>query len=201
MLLGLFIKRDTSGGGAFYLVNLLQLSSYPKRFNLFCTQIEAKGRIGIPNCSIMNSSTDRIKLKTFVALTMDVASASPCRYFFEIMSYFATAEREKRRLKELASPEGRDDLNWYNQKEKRTVLEVLQAFPSVQMPFKWLVQLTPPLMKRAFSISSSPLAHPNQIHLTVSIVSWLTPLKRKRYGLCSTWLAGLSPNKGACCFF
>jgi len=83
MLLGLFIKRDTSGGGAFYLVNLLQLSSYPKRFNLFCTQIEAKGRIGIPNCSIMNSSTDRIKLKTFVALTMDVASASPCRYFFE----------------------------------------------------------------------------------------------------------------------
>ncbi|KAG2550132.1 hypothetical protein PVAP13_9KG238100 [Panicum virgatum] len=168
--------------------------------------IEAKGRIGIPNCSIMNSSTDRIKLKTFVALTMDVASASPCRYFFEarlialtsfclIMSYFATAEREKRRLKELASPEGRDDLNWYNQKEKRTVLEVLQAFPSVQMPFKWLVQLTPPLKKRAFSISSSPLAHPNQIHLTVSIVSWLTPLKRKRYGLCSTWLAGLSPNK------
>jgi len=26
---------------------------------------------------------DRIKLKTFVALTMDIASASPRRYFFE----------------------------------------------------------------------------------------------------------------------
>lgn len=64
------------------------------------------------------------------------------------------------------------------------------------MPFEWLVQLTPPLKKRAFSISSSPLVHPNQIHLTVSVVSWLTPFKRARHGLCSTWLAGLSPNEG-----
>ena len=53
----------------------------------------------------------------------------------QIMSYFATAEREKRRLKYLASPEGmpfeskgeEDDLSWYNQKEKRTVLEVMPS--------------------------------------------------------------------------
>ncbi|KAF6995512.1 hypothetical protein CFC21_012001 [Triticum aestivum] len=126
---------------------------------------------------------DPIKLKTFVALTMDV------------MSYFATDEREKAKLRDYTSPEGRGDLYRYNQKENRTVLEVLADFPSVQMPFEWLVQLTPPLKKRAFSISSSPLVHPNQIHLTVSVVSWLTPWKRTRHGLCSTWLAGLSPNE------
>ena len=63
----------------------------------------------------------------------------------------------------------------------RKYKKVLEDFPSVQMPFAWLVQLTPPLKKRAFSISSSPLAHPNQIHLTVSIVSWLTPFKRTRH--------------------
>uniref|UniRef100_N1QT22 NADPH-dependent diflavin oxidoreductase 1 n=1 Tax=Aegilops tauschii TaxID=37682 RepID=N1QT22_AEGTA len=128
---------------------------------------------------------DPIKLKTFVALTMDV------------MSYFATDEREKAKLRDYTSPEGRGDLYRYNQKENRTVLEVLADFPSVQMPFEWLVQLTPPLKKRAFSISSSPLVHPNQIHLTVSVVSWLTPWKRTRHGLCSTWLAGLSPNEGS----
>jgi hypothetical protein len=33
----------------------------------------------------------------------------------------------------------------------------------VLVPFEWLVQLTPPLKKRAFSISSSPLVHPSQI--------------------------------------
>lgn len=137
-----------------------------------------------------------IRLKTFVELTMDIASASPRRYFFEVMSHYATAEHEKERLKYFASPEGRDDLYQYNQKERRTVLEVLDDFPSVQMPFEWLVQLVPPLKTRAFSISSSPVAHPNQVHLTVSVVSWTTPFKRKRSGLCSKWLAELDPQQG-----
>ncbi|VFQ83550.1 unnamed protein product [Cuscuta campestris] len=137
-----------------------------------------------------------VKLRTFVELTMDISSASPRRYFFEIMSYFATSEHEKERLQYFASPEGRDDLYQYNQKERRTVLEVLVDFPSVQMPFEWLVQLVPPLKTRAFSISSSPLVHPNQVHLTVSVVAWTTPYGRKRKGLCSSWLAGLDPQQG-----
>lgn len=136
-----------------------------------------------------------VKLKTFVELTMDVASASPRRYFFEVMSVFASVEHEKERLQYFASPEGRDDLYQYNQKERRTVLEVLEDFPSVQMPFEWLVQLVPPLKTRAFSISSSPSVHPNEVHLTVSVVSWTTPYKRKRIGLCSSWLASLDPQQ------
>ncbi|KAK6927958.1 Flavodoxin/nitric oxide synthase [Dillenia turbinata] len=130
------------------------------------------------------SSMDPVKLKTFVELTMDV------------MSFFASAQHEKERLQYFASPEGRDDLYQYNQKERRTVLEVLEDFPSVQMPLAWLVELVPTLKTRAFSISSSHSAHPNQVHLTVSVVSWTTPFKRKRTGLCSQWLAGLDPQRG-----
>ncbi|KAK1395530.1 hypothetical protein POM88_005393 [Heracleum sosnowskyi] len=52
---------------------------------------------------------------------------------------------------------------------------VLEGFPSVQIPFEWLV---PPLKTRAFSISSSHLVHPNQVHLTVKVVSWITPSNR-----------------------
>lgn len=137
-----------------------------------------------------------VKLRTFVEFSMDVASASPRRYLFEVMSFFATAEHERERLKYFASPEGRDDLYQYNQKERRTVLEVLEDFPSVQMPFEWLVQLVPPLKPRAFSISSSQSAHPNQVHLTVNVVSWTTPYKRKKKGLCSSWLAALDPCDG-----
>ncbi|KAK3409369.1 hypothetical protein EUGRSUZ_J01497 [Eucalyptus grandis] len=144
------------------------------------------------------ASTVPIKLRTFVELAMDISSASPRRYLFEVMSYFATAEHEKERLQYFASAEGRDDLYQYNQKERRTVLEVLQDFPSVQLPLEWLVQLVPPLKTRAFSISSSPSAHPNQVHLTVNVVSWKTPFKRNRAGLCSMWLANLDPNQGAC---
>ncbi|XP_050383983.1 NADPH-dependent diflavin oxidoreductase 1 isoform X2 [Argentina anserina] len=112
------------------------------------------------------------------------------------MSMFATAEHEKERLQYFVSPEGRDDLYQYNQRERRTVLEVLEDFPSVQMPFEWLVQLVPPLKTRAFSISSSPTVHPNQVHLTVSVVLWTTPFKRNRAGLCSNWLAKLDPEQG-----
>ncbi|OVA01425.1 Flavodoxin [Macleaya cordata] len=167
--------------------------------DMFIT-VQRKGiENGVPDSPI-NSSSGPVKLRTFVELAMDVASASPRRYFFEarilyVMSFFASAEHEKERLQYFASPEGRDDLYQYNQKERRTVLEVLEDFPSVQMPFEWLVQLVPPLKTRAFSISSSPLAHPNQVHLTVSVVSWKTPFKRTRSGLCSTWLAGLDPEE------
>ncbi|KAL5220997.1 hypothetical protein ABZP36_025710 [Zizania latifolia] len=174
------------------------IDSFMERCNLdpdcYIT-IRAKDKDKVSKGSLVNGFMDCIKLKTFVALTMDVASASPRRYFFEVMSFFATAEHEKEKLQYFASPEGRDDLYQYNQKEGRTVLEVLQDFPSVQMPFEWLVQLTPPLKKRAFSISSSPLTDSNQIHLTVSIVSWHTPFKRTRHGLCSSWLAELNPNQ------
>jgi hypothetical protein len=37
----------------------------------------------VSKCSLVNGMIDRIKLKTFVALAMDVTSASPRRYFFE----------------------------------------------------------------------------------------------------------------------
>ncbi|XP_057950039.1 NADPH-dependent diflavin oxidoreductase 1 isoform X2 [Malania oleifera] len=143
----------------------------------------------------INAPDVPLKLRTYVELTMDVASASPRRYFFEVMSFFATAQHEKERLQYFASPEGRDDLYQYNQKDRRTVLEVLEDFPSVQIPFEWLVQLVPPLKTRAFSITSSHSAHPNQVHLTVNVVSWTTAFKRKRTGLCSMWLAGLDPQQ------
>lgn len=136
-----------------------------------------------------------VRLRKFVELTMDIASAYPRRYFFEVMSFFASAEHEKEKLQYFASPEGRDDLYQYNQKEMRTVLEVLEDFASVQMPFEWLVQLVPPLKPRQFSIASSLNVHPDQIHLTVSVVSKTTPFKRKRTGLCSSWLAGLDPSE------
>eukprot|EP01018_Ginkgo_biloba_P003361 Gb_02334 [translate_table: standard] len=152
-----------------------------------------KSRLGLDKRDLLTQRP--VKLRTLVESTMDIASASPHRYFFEVMSHFATAEHEKERLQYFASPEGRDDLYQYNQKERRTVLEVLEDFPSVHFPLEWLVQLVPRLRSRMFSISSLLLAHPKQVHLTVVVVSWMTPFKRKRYGLCSAWLAQLDPNK------
>lgn len=137
-----------------------------------------------------------VTIRTLVQSVMDIASASPRRYFFEVMIHYATADHEKERLKYFVSPEGRDDLYQYNQRERRNVLEVLQDFPSVHLPLEWLLQLVPRLQPRFFSISSSLLSHPNQVHITVAVQKWRTPMKRRRHGLCSTWLSGLDPQKG-----
>ncbi|KAK7273017.1 hypothetical protein RIF29_14063 [Crotalaria pallida] len=173
--------------------DLAAVDSVIRRCNLDPDSFISVNPRELDDCSA-DGSIVPVKLRTFVELTMDVASASPRRYFFEVMSFFATAEHEIERLKYFASSEGRDDMYQYNQKERRTVLEVLEDFPSVQMPFEWLVQLVPPLKTRAFSISSSQLAHPNQVHLTVNVVSWTTPYQRKKKGLCSSWLAALDPQ-------
>lgn len=63
----------------------------------------------------------------------------------------------------------------------RTLLEVLTVdFPSAKPSLEWLLQAGPRLQARAFSIASSPLAHPGRLHLTVAVVSWTTPYKRQR---------------------
>ncbi|RVW36488.1 NADPH-dependent diflavin oxidoreductase 1 [Vitis vinifera] len=131
------------------------------------------------------------------------------------MSFFATVEHEKERLQYFASPKGRDDLYQYNQKERRTVLEVqkrgfIDGFwgketngPEQQshvdsirgFPFS-ANAIRVAVAAGSYSISSSPLAHPNQVHLTVNVSPWTTLFKRKRMGLCSKWLTGLDPQQG-----
>lgn len=45
------------------------------------------------------------------------------------------------------------------------------------------------LQPRLYSISSSPLAHPSEVRLTVSVVRYTNDLGRNRKGVCSTYLA------------
>lgn len=72
----------------------------------------------------------------------------------------------------------------------RTVLEVLTDFKSAAVPLEWLLQTVPRLKPRLFSIASGPLLHPASVHLTVAVVEWATPYKRRRRGVCTSWLAG-----------
>lgn len=55
--------------------------------------------------------------------------------------------------------------------------EVLAQFPSCRPQASLLAALLPPLQPRFYSISSSPLAHPNKIHVTVAVVVYKTESK------------------------
>jgi sulfite reductase alpha subunit-like flavoprotein len=74
--------------------------------------------------------------------------------------------------------------------------QVLEDFPSVQLPLEWVLQVVPRLKTRSFSIASSLRAHANQAHVTLAVVKWVTKFKRSRLGLCSTWLSQLDPSTG-----
>lgn len=74
-----------------------------------------------------------VSLKTLVTNYLDIWG-TPRRYFFELLSYFATEEVHQERLRYFGSPEGQDDLRRYNHREKRTFVEVLADFSSARFP-------------------------------------------------------------------
>ncbi|MBH3393534.1 bifunctional nitrate reductase/sulfite reductase flavoprotein subunit alpha [Pseudomonas monteilii] len=84
-------------------------------------------------------------------------------------------------LQRLLQPECKAELqDWL---WGRQLVDVLRAFPQ-KMPLASWLDLLKPLQPRLYSISSSPLAHPDQVHLTVSTVRY-----GERKGVCSSFLA------------
>ncbi|KDR16972.1 NADPH-dependent diflavin oxidoreductase 1 [Zootermopsis nevadensis] len=123
-------------------------------------------------------------------------NAVPRRYFFHLLSNFTTSDLEKEKLTEFSTPEGQEELYNYSNRPRRTVLEVLQDFPqaTANIPLEYMFELFQPIRPRAFSVASSPKAHNEEIHILVAVVKYRTKLIAPRLGLCSNWLAGLTPG-------
>ncbi|XP_014675803.1 PREDICTED: NADPH-dependent diflavin oxidoreductase 1-like [Priapulus caudatus] len=122
--------------------------------------------------------------------------AVPKRYFFELLSHFASDELEKEKFQEFASSEGQQELYAYCNRPRRSIVEVLQDFVHVrgEIPFDRLFDLLPAMQPRAFSIASSLQAHPDEIQILMAVVEYRTKLLEPRRGVCSTWLSALTPG-------
>ncbi|WP_198536559.1 sulfite reductase subunit alpha [Paenibacillus sp. DMB5] len=72
----------------------------------------------------------------------------------------------------------------------RQLIDVLQEF-KVSLSAQELVEQLRPLQPRLYSISSSPKANPDEVHITVSTVRYESN-GRARKGVCSTFLADLA---------
>ncbi|MGW8364940.1 molybdopterin-dependent oxidoreductase [Streptomyces wedmorensis] len=89
-------------------------------------------------------------------------------------------------LKRLLRPGNKDELakwSWGLQ-----AADLLGAFPVRAAAADWAGVLKR-LQPRLYSISSSPLAHPGEVSLTVSVVRYANDRGRDRGGVCSTYLA------------
>ncbi len=70
----------------------------------------------------------------------------------------------------------------------RDLVDLLREYPGIIQTPADLVKMLPKLARRLYSISSSPAAHPGQVHTTVSVVRYNTH-QRERGGVCSTHLS------------
>ena len=95
---------------------------------------------------------------------------------------------ENKSLSEALSDENRDKLDKFLW--GKDIMDLLNIRLDIKFDLTQIMGWLKPLQHRAYSISSSPLAHPNQIHLTVATVRW-DHNDRAHGGVCSTYLADM----------
>jgi sulfite reductase (NADPH) flavoprotein alpha-component len=73
--------------------------------------------------------------------------------------------------------------------DDRQVLDLLMSFEARPPKPALFIECLAALQPRLYSIASSLLAHPDQVHLTVGVVRYVGPAGRGCKGVCSTYLA------------
>ncbi|KAI9745499.1 MAG: NAPDH-dependent diflavin reductase [Claussenomyces sp. TS43310] len=147
-------------------------------------------------------TTEPCTLRSLLLHNLDI-TAIPRRSFFDVISKFCSDETHRTRLQEFSNPVYSDEFFDFATRPRRSCLEILQDFPTVQFPFKYVLAVFPPLRKRQFSIASGGIqkeqsGHPSEettrLDLLVAIVKYRTVLKKVRQGVCSRYLTALKPG-------
>ncbi|XP_061672354.1 nitric oxide synthase, brain isoform X3 [Syngnathoides biaculeatus] len=143
----------------------------------------------IPPCTIVQA------FQYFLDIT-----TPPSPVLLQQFAALAANDKHKKRLEVLSKGlQEYEEWKWYN---TPTLVEVLEEFPSVQIPSTLLLTQLPLLQPRYYSISSSPDVHPGEIHLTVAVVSYRAkdgegPV---HHGVCSSWLNRIEKGDAVPCF-
>ena len=99
----------------------------------------------------------------------------------------AVAERtQSPELRSLLAPDAADALTRFL--AGRQIVDLLALLPGPTFTPGEFVACLRPLQPRLYSIASSPLCHPDEVHITVNIVRY-TSHGRQRKGVCSSFLA------------
>jgi cytochrome P450/NADPH-cytochrome P450 reductase len=86
-----------------------------------------------------------------------------------------------------------DDIHREQCPGAQSVLDVLDEFPSCDLPFEIFLDLLPPLRPRYYSISSSPLVSRDSCSITVGVVEGPARSRHRVFkGVCSNYLAAQS---------
>lgn len=153
-------------------------------------RVRVRARAGTA-ASLAPAMQNSCTVRTLLACALDLG-ASPRRHGFALLATCAAAPVEARRLEELASLAGLEDLHAYALRDRRTLAEVLTDFPSTRPSLAMLLELVPHLTPRAYSICSAQRCAPDRLELAVAVVCYRKGIREPRRGVASHWLASKS---------
>ncbi|KAI0457497.1 riboflavin synthase domain-like protein [Xylaria acuta] len=137
-----------------------------------------------PNSTLRNLLTDNYDI-----------TCIPRRTFFTQIAHYTADSTHKERLREFADISHSDEFHDYTSRPRRSILEVLQDFPSVRIPYQHVPAVFPVIRGREYSIASGGdlIDGPNGINidLVIALVKYKTVLRKTRQGLCSRYIASL----------
>lgn len=145
------------------------------------------------NCCRLPPCTVREALTHY----LDICSP-PTPRFLSALSCLANDRWDVFRLRKL-SQEPESYKKWRSF-HSPNLLDVLNEFPSLHVPPEFILTRLPLLQPRLYSISSSLSAHPEEVHLTMSLVRWIPQSGPSKFGVCTNFMDHL-PDGPVPCFF
>jgi sulfite reductase alpha subunit-like flavoprotein len=142
-----------------------------------------------------------LTLHSLLTNYLDIMSI-PRRSFFSHLAHYTKDPFHVERLQEFTNPEYIDELYDYTTRPRRSILEVLDEFTSVKIPWQRICSMIPLLRGRQFSIASGgslkthpSIEHSTKVELLIAIVKYKTIIKRIRQGVCTRYIASLEPGQ------
>lgn len=147
-------------------------------------EVSIESNPAFPDLKVPECFQSALTLKEILTKYTDILSC-PSKASLSCLSAFATDLAERDAILELVeSPKYQEILM-----QQKSLLEIMQDHPSLQIDLGAFLGSIAPLLKcRFYSISSSPAAYPESIHVTVSVVKDTTPLGRIHHGVASCFL-------------
>mmetsp|Transcript_23600 Transcript_23600/g.57162 ORF Transcript_23600/g.57162 Transcript_23600/m.57162 type:complete len:969 (+) Transcript_23600:326-3232(+) len=124
---------------------------------------------------------------------IDITSP-PRKTFLKVLASHCSEPNEKEKILSWCAlnPEGRKSYAEEILKGRPSLADLLERFPSCSLPLEHLLEFASPLLPRYYSIASSPISHPTDVHIAFSLVEYTVTKadgeRIDRRGLCTDYL-------------
>lgn len=181
------------------IMNWTSMADRRIKFTPSSSSVSPTARLPVPTFTYSTTTT----LRELLTNHLDIISI-PRRSFFTKLAHYTSDETHRDRLLEFTDPEYIDELFDYTTRPRRSILEVLQEFESVKIPWQRVCSVIPTLRGRQFSIASAMTEVPSptdtsgthtRIELLIAIVKYKTVIKRIRQGVATRYIASLAPGQ------